>query len=330
MSALAWQYKSKNKTHREDHVPSKLKPSRRTPAIQAKLTVGQPNDIYEQEADRLADRVMRMTEGSLVSPDTGSLVNGDSSSVQRKAGCPGCPEEAEMLQAKSASSNTPAVTPGIESSINSLKGGGQPLSQSTRAFFEPRFGIDFSQVRVHTGDRAAQTAQSIQAKAFTTGNNILFNSGQYSPESSSGKLLLAHELTHVVQQDIQGSQIKREIDETIGTGETTTVDNSVKQEVLDTIIYYFREYPYPYIEQNNIGSVSDLAEAFADVVAEYRRENFELDEESEAEEREAVTNFVKRRYSIYWWDKDYYYPLFLEALGNLKDRLKWYVYRIYD
>ncbi len=237
MSAMTWQYKPKNKTNREDHMPSKPKPpAMRPPAIQAKLTVGQPNDMYEREADRLADRVMRMIDGVLVSPETGSLVNGQSSLVQRKAGCPGgCPEEEgvtplvqrqslddeeemlqaksaslvqrqslddeeEMLQAKSTSVQTPAVTPGIESRINSLKGGGQALSPATRSFFEPRFGADFSHVRVHTGSTAAQTAQSINAKAYTTGNNIAFNRGQYSPDSTSGKHLLAHELTHVVQQ----------------------------------------------------------------------------------------------------------------------------------
>lgn len=198
MSALTWQYKPKNKTNKQDHALPKPKLSAvRSPVIQAKLTVGQPNDIYEQEADRLADRVMRMTDESL---------------VQRQSGCPECQEEEgfiqrqslddeeEMLQAKSASSQTPQVTPPVESGINSLKGSGHPLPESTRAFFEPRFGTDFSHVRVHTGNTAAQTAQSINAKAYTTGNNIAFNRGQYAPESEPGKRLLAHELTHVVQQ----------------------------------------------------------------------------------------------------------------------------------
>ncbi|MCP5052740.1 MAG: DUF4157 domain-containing protein, partial [bacterium] len=138
--------------------------------IQAKLRIGQPNDAYEMEADRLADRVMRMP-------------------------APDMPVQ------------SPGVTPGIESSINSLKGGGQPLSPSTRAYFEPRFGTDFSHVRVHTGARAVQTAGAINAKAYTVGNNIVFNHSEYSPGTTSGKTLLAHELTHTIQQN--SSQIRQ-------------------------------------------------------------------------------------------------------------------------
>jgi len=193
--------------------------------IQPKLTIGAPNDKYEQEADRVADQVMRMPE-----PE-GSLINGHSSLVQRKAGCTTCgdkeeeqiqtkaisdqitpliqrqeetePEEEEEevpVQAKPANNQAPAVTSNIESVINSIRGGGQPLPESTRSYFEPRFGTDFSQVRVHTDSKAAETAKSVNAKAFTTGKDVVFDAGQYAPETSSGNTLLAHELTHVVQQ----------------------------------------------------------------------------------------------------------------------------------
>jgi hypothetical protein len=111
-------------------------------------------------------------------------------------------EDEEMMQMKSAGggSAVPAVTPSVEAGINSLQGGGQPLSESTRAFFEPRFGMDFSGIRVHTDSQAAETAQSVQAKAFTTGQNIVFGAGEYAPESGQGRRLLGHELVHVVQQ----------------------------------------------------------------------------------------------------------------------------------
>ena len=109
-------------------------------------------------------------------------------------------EEEEPIQAKSNSSSTAEVSSSVESSINSLKGRGQPLSESTRKYFEPLFGSDFSQVRVHTNSQAGNIAKSINAKAFTTGQDVVFNSGQYSPETSGGKHLLAHELTHVMQQ----------------------------------------------------------------------------------------------------------------------------------
>jgi hypothetical protein len=110
-------------------------------------------------------------------------------------------EEEEPIQPKGNSSSAVVSAPGIESSINSLKGGGQPLSESVRNYFEPRFGYDFSGVKVHNDSEASETAKSINAKAFTTGTNIVFNAGQYSPETDAGKRLLAHELTHVVQQN---------------------------------------------------------------------------------------------------------------------------------
>jgi hypothetical protein len=157
--------------------------------IQPKLNIGQPHDKYEQEADRVADQIMRM-------PEPGG------SSVQRKTGCLGCMEEEEgPVQLKSSTDKSPLVTDGLQSQIQSLKGGGQPLPESTRAFFEPRFGRDFSQVRVHTDTKAAGAAKSINSKAFTTGKDIVFGAGQYSTGTPAGKRLLGHELTHVVQQN---------------------------------------------------------------------------------------------------------------------------------
>lgn len=102
--------------------------------------------------------------------------------------------------------------PGMESQIERLRGGGQPLTESLRAQFEPRFGHDFSDVRLHTGSDAAEASQNIGAKAFTVGNDVAFGAAQYSPETGAGKTLLAHELTHVVQQKagITGSTIQRQ------------------------------------------------------------------------------------------------------------------------
>jgi len=109
-------------------------------------------------------------------------------------------EQEETLQAKPNTSRTPEATHDVESRIQSLRGGGQPLSESSRAFFEPRFGRDFSQVRVHTDSRAYESARKLNAQVFTMGNDIYFNSGRFSPYTSSGRHLLAHELTHVIQQ----------------------------------------------------------------------------------------------------------------------------------
>jgi hypothetical protein len=147
--------------------------------LQPKLKIGEPGDKYELEADTMADQVMRM-------PD----------SV-----CPSCMEKKEeSIQPKRENSDTTEMSSDVESGIGSLKGGGQPLSESARNYFEPRFGYDFSGVRVHTGVEANETAKSINARAFTVGNDVVFGSSSYSTETGEGKRLLAHELTHVVQQ----------------------------------------------------------------------------------------------------------------------------------
>jgi LysM repeat protein len=119
--------------------------------------------------------------------------------VQRQAEEPE-EEEEEPVQTKSNGSTVAKISPSVESGINSLSGGGQPLSKSVRNYFEPRFGYDFSNVRVHTDSKASETAKSVDAKAFTQGRNIVFGTGQYSPQTTEGKSLLGHELTHVVQQ----------------------------------------------------------------------------------------------------------------------------------
>jgi hypothetical protein len=109
-------------------------------------------------------------------------------------------EEEETVAAKELPGQTPHVSPGLASSIQSLRGGGQPLSESTRAFFEPRFGYDFSSVRVHNDSFAVESARTLNARAYTLGRDVVFGAGKYAPETGEGKKLLTHELTHVVQQ----------------------------------------------------------------------------------------------------------------------------------
>jgi hypothetical protein len=176
--------------------------------IQAKLVVGQPGDKYEQEADRVADAVMRMPEPWVqrhteIKEDkekklqTKTVVDQITPLVQRQIEPE---EEEEVIQTERGSGQTPKASSGLEGQIRSLKGGGQPLPASTRAFFESRFGHEFSQVRLHTDHEAAEAARSVNAKAFTVGIDVVFGSGEYSPNTSGGRQLLAHELTHVVQQ----------------------------------------------------------------------------------------------------------------------------------
>ncbi len=155
--------------------------------VQPKLTVSAPGDRYEQEADRVADQVMSM-------PDL-QVNESTELPTQRQA-----VEEDNLIRAKSIPGQTQHISSSLAVRIERLRGGGQSLPSSMRAFFESRFGHDFSGVRVHTASHANETAEALNAHAFTLGRDIVFGARQYAPATSEGRRLLAHELTHVVQQ----------------------------------------------------------------------------------------------------------------------------------
>lgn len=170
-------------------------------ALQAKLRIGQPGDIYEQEADRVAEKVINQTYQPLTPNlrfdyEDRAMIKREAPAIQRQE----MPEEEEILQTKGISGHKMEMASDLESQIHALRGGGQPLNESALTFFESRFGNDFSQVRVHTDNKAAKTASLVNARAFTMGKDVVFGSGQYAPENVQGKKLLAHELTHVIQQ----------------------------------------------------------------------------------------------------------------------------------
>jgi len=175
-------------------------------ALQAKLRIGQPGDKYEQEADRVAERVMRMPEPQVHRQpieeeeeeqiQTKPVIEQITPLVQKQVE----EEEEEELQAKATSGRISEVNSNLESHILSLKSGGQPLSKSERAYFEPRFGVGFSQVRLHSDAQAAESARALNAKAYTLGQDVVFGTGQDTPGTDEGRRLMAHELTHVVQQ----------------------------------------------------------------------------------------------------------------------------------
>ena len=148
--------------------------------IQAKLQTSEPRGGHERETDRVAEQMMRMVEPGR---RNGASKIATEALVQRKA----------IAESAGVGTAPPIVDEVIASP-------GQPLDAATRAFFEPRFGHNFGKVRVHAGTAAAQSAQEMSARAFTVGNNIVFGSGQLAPETQDGRRLLAHELTHVVQQ----------------------------------------------------------------------------------------------------------------------------------
>ncbi|GAX60146.1 hypothetical protein SCALIN_C05_0231 [Candidatus Scalindua japonica] len=264
------------------------------PGIQTKLKIGKPGDKYEQEADRVADQVMRMQDNTAISSQRSAVRKGGeliqtkplSQEVQRK--CKECEEEEEEIQRKplvskitpliqrqteeeeeeeedkellqtkpisnqiapliqrqaeeeedeesgqiqtkpisegitsliqhqeveepdeegegpeimtKSSVHSQAASSNLQSQLNVSKGSGSPLTEDIRTSMETFFGVDFSGVRVHTNSNAVQMNQGLNAKALTYGSNIYFNLGEYSPRSSTGKKLLAHELTHVIQQN---------------------------------------------------------------------------------------------------------------------------------
>jgi len=123
--------------------------------------------------------------------------------VQRQEVEEETPIQTKSLMRKSSDGGYPAA-PRFQSQLNSSKNSGSPLPGQTLASMNQAFGADFSTVRIHTGSQAAEMSQGIQAKAFTHGTDIYFNQGQYNPETSAGKRLLGHELTHVVQQNAPG------------------------------------------------------------------------------------------------------------------------------
>lgn len=189
---------------RAERAPPKGVTTRFQPVVQTKLRVGAPDDQYEKEADEIADQVMRMPETKPATQSSPISRRGPEAVQRTCAACSEsggtCPECEEELQAKSAPGQTPTVTPPVQAQIDALRGGGQPLDPATRAFMESRFDSAFGAVRVHTNAQAAESARALKARAYTVGQDVVFGAGQYASGSNDGRRLLAHELTHVVQQ----------------------------------------------------------------------------------------------------------------------------------
>lgn len=196
---------------------------KKTPGyLQTKMKVSHPGDAHEQQADQVAERVSRAAK-SVGSAEKGSLQRatlqpgqdlGDpQQTLSRKPAVEDKKPESTLsrlpnqkqekkpgntnLQAKG---DTPQIDQGTEERINSLRGNGQPLPESVKNDMQQQLQADFSAVRIHTSGEAATLAAGINARAFTVGNDIFFASGEYAPDSIEGRKLLAHELTHVVQQ----------------------------------------------------------------------------------------------------------------------------------
>ncbi len=171
--------------HDFSHIPVHPK----SPAnVQTTLTVARPGDLYEQEADYVSEQVMRM---SALRPR----------SLWQRGAAEHRDREHERLQTNRTSEagdlGQTAAPPIVHEVLSTP---GQPLDPAVRAFMEPRFGQDFGRIRIHNDLRAAESARAIDALAYTLGEHLVFDAGQYAPNTSYGKQLLSHELTHSMQQ----------------------------------------------------------------------------------------------------------------------------------
>lgn len=211
-------------------------------AIQCKLRVGAPDDPLEQEADAMADHVMRMPEAGIqrkcshceeeeqlqLKPQISFIqrkcshceeeehlqLKPQPSFIQRK--CSHCEAEEQVQRSpqpawiqKKGTESPAAVEPSLASRIEGSRGGGSGMDAPVKSFMEDRFSADFSGVRIHTGTEASRFSQQLNAQAFTLGSDIYFDDGKYNPSSSEGRHLLAHELTHTLQQGAAMAMLMR-------------------------------------------------------------------------------------------------------------------------
>jgi hypothetical protein len=234
------------------------------PSIQTKLEVNRPGDRFEREADTMADKVVRMPSPPVATPpvaappmkerETKVRRQPEEKKLQRQ------PEEKKLqrqpeekklqrqpeekklqrqpeekkLQRKE--SGVPSVSAPVQSSIQSRASGGQPLPSDVRSYMEPRFNADFSNVRVHNDAQSASLSNQLSARAFTYQNHVFFSRNQFQPGTSEGKHLLAHELTHTIQQ---GHAVQR-----TPQVSTTTTPPPVQRLGISDALDYFADKAY--------------------------------------------------------------------------------------
>jgi hypothetical protein len=166
------------------------------------LKVSSPADPAEREAEHTARRIMRMPL-----PQSGSAVTAKCS--PHAARFADTVRQSEPPRIARKQEGTSATSSGVASEISASRSSGQPLPSGVRRFMEPRFNADFSQVRIHTGEKAARLSSQVSAQAFTVGKQVFFGRNRFRPESNEGRELIAHELTHTIQQ---GAAIQRSAD----------------------------------------------------------------------------------------------------------------------
>jgi hypothetical protein len=197
--------------------PRLAKPSSLShPIVQTRLRTRAARDRFDQEADRVAHRVMRQpAPAGACSP-----VSATAGACCQRATDPSREEETfslnDLLSMKEKPGLAHAATPAAATALRRIERGGQPIDHATRTSMEGRFGQDFGRVRIHRDARAAEAAEAIGARAFTFGDHIAFGAGEFQPATLQGQRLLAHELTHVLQQTGTSGLVQRTCDCTTG------------------------------------------------------------------------------------------------------------------
>jgi len=166
--------------------------------VQPRLAVNMPGDTLEREADHVAEQVMRMADPR---PQPAKASRGGTWDLRGEA-----PARIQLYPRSAAGAGSHLAAPAAVQDV--LRSPGEPLEPAVRAFFEPRFELDFGHVRVHTDTQAGNSARMVNALAYTAGARVVFGAGQYAPATAAGRRLLAHELTHVVQQSGAGAEAK--------------------------------------------------------------------------------------------------------------------------
>ncbi|MBN2007095.1 MAG: DUF4157 domain-containing protein [Anaerolineae bacterium] len=181
--------------------------------LQTKLTVSEPGDEYETEADQVAEQVMKMPVSMTPPPVDGEGNNGeDPRDSNRPAALNRYVQRAPVQRSSDDGIGGNEVDSNVESRIQNMQHGGKPLPETERNFFESRMGVDLSNVNIHNDSEAAATSADLNAQAYTVGSDVAFGAGKYAPGTTAGRRLLAHELTHVVQQGGAG-ELKRQVEE---------------------------------------------------------------------------------------------------------------------
>jgi hypothetical protein len=190
------------------------------PALQTKLTVGEANDAHEREADAVADALMAAGD----EPSSLEIAARPAPGVQRACACdeeklrrkPLVLSHAPDLGSNAQSAGDQPLSAPLAARLRAHQGRGAPLPSEARSAMEQGLGVDLSGVRIHDDQVAHELSQQLKAQAFTAGNDVYFNRGRFSPNDRAGRRLLAHELTHVVQQSSAGTAaIRRTVDEVL-------------------------------------------------------------------------------------------------------------------